>query len=211
MDYGEDYYESSNEYDEYDDDTYEAKTYLNTRTGPYPSNPVLVNKRPRKSRKLESQREEALRVPIVDDDEEMDTTVPIAPAPVATVSKPSRPRRKMLPAPIEKLDEFNIATYLQDLPCGLSVGQAAHEIPKYRSGLIRAVRRTREKETNYVEQHPEDDDNQTTAAKCELYVEQELITAVIDSGAATSIITSTLLKQLGYLMDKASKMVIVTG
>ena len=90
-------------------------------------------------------------LPLQDDDyEEMDI-VPIAPVSVTNNSKPFKPRRKMLPVPIEKLDEFNIATYLQDLPCGLSVGQAAHEIPKYCSGFIRAVRCTREKETNYVE------------------------------------------------------------
>ena len=69
----------------------------------------------------------------------------------AESSKVKKPRRKMLPAPIEQLTEFNVANYLRDLPCGLSVGQAAHEIPKYRSGLICAVRRTREKETNYIE------------------------------------------------------------
>src|SRR5436305_7603155 len=85
-------------------------------------------------------------------------------------------------APIEQLTEFNVANYLRDLPCGLSVGQAAHEIPKYRSGLIRAVRRTREKETNYVERQTSSDSDQTTTAKCELYVEKEPIAAVIDSG-----------------------------
>ncbi|CAB4446865.1 unnamed protein product [Rhizophagus irregularis] len=74
-----------------------------------------------------------------------------------------------------------------DLPCGLSVGQAAHEIPKYRSGLIRTVKRTREKETNFVErQNNSADSDQTTAARCELYVGREPISAVIDSGAATN-------------------------
>ena len=116
----------------------------------------------------------------------------------------------MLPAPIEKLDEFNVANYLNDLPCGLSIGQAAHEIPKYRSGLIRAVKRTREKETNYVEQFS-DEEEQITAAKCEVYIGKEPITAVIDSGAATSIITSSLLEFLGCKINRPSKMVIVTA
>ena len=59
-----------------------------------------------------------------------------------------KPRRKLLPAPIESVNEFQVADYLKDLPCGLSVGQAAHEIPKYRSGLQRVIRRTREKDVN---------------------------------------------------------------
>ena len=45
------------------------------------------------------------------------------------------PKRRLLPAPIEQLTEFNVSTYLQNLPCGLSVGQAAHAIPKYCSRL----------------------------------------------------------------------------
>ncbi|PKY60196.1 hypothetical protein RhiirA4_333276 [Rhizophagus irregularis] len=131
---------------------------------------------------------------------------------VSGSSQPKKARRKMLPAPIEQLNEFNVANYLRDLPCGLSVGQAAHEIPKYRSGLIRAVKRTREKETNFVErQNNSADSDQTTAARCELYVGREPISAVIDSGAATSIITKSLMKQLGYQINQPSNMVIVTA
>ena len=83
--------------------------------------------------------------------------------PATTVRKP---RRKLLPAPIESLNEFQVADYLRDLPCGLSVGQAAHEIPKYRAGLNRAVRRTREKDVNLVD----NDNTCTSAAKCTLRV-----------------------------------------
>ena len=90
--------------------------------------------------------------------------------PTAYVKKP---RRKLLPAPIKQLNEFNVSEYLQNLPCGLSVGQAAHEIPKYRSGLIRAIRRTREKETNYVEQQTSSTDtDQTTAANVKSMLEK---------------------------------------
>jgi len=53
--------------------------------------------------------------------------------------------------------------------------------------------------------------NQTTAAKCDLYVGKTPVTAVIDSGAATSIITRPLLKELGYQISGPSNMVIVTA
>src|SRR6266536_1664007 len=200
----EDYYDDEYQEEEYYDD-YEAETYVSTRERSYEA-PVSPSKRRKQS---ESRKEESLRMSPQDVEAPMDfeftpfgTTAPHA-------TKEKKPRRKMIPAPIEQLNEFNVATYLQDLPCGLSVGQAAHEIPKYRSGLIRAVRRTREKETHYAEQ--QDGNDQTTAAKCEIYVGRTPITAVIDSGAATSIITKTLLQQLGYTINEPSNMVIVTA
>src|ERR1700722_15163992 len=127
------------------------------------------------------------------------------PTPTTYVKKP---RRKLLPAPIEQLNEFNVSEYLQNLPCGLSVGQAAHEIPKYRFGLIRTVRRTREKETNLIEQEMGE---QTTAAKCDLYMGKTPVTAVIDSDTTTSIITKPLLEFLGYPITRPSNMVLITA
>src|SRR5436305_8708782 len=67
------------------------------------------------------------------------------------------------------------------------------------------MRRSRDKEANYVEQ---DNDQLTTAMKCEILVERELVTAVIDSGAAVSIITHSLMKKLGYTPDQLSNLVI---
>ncbi|CAB4438607.1 unnamed protein product [Rhizophagus irregularis] len=177
LDYEEEYYyETEEEYEEYDDE-YETELYAFKRKEPYPREIREVKRRvmPRS----ESRKEEQTRV--VQDEEMQDVTQ------VSGSSQPRKARRKMLPAPIEQLNEFNVANYLRDLSCGLSVGQAAHEIPKYRSGLIRAVKRTREKETNFVErQNNSADSDQTTAARCELYVGREPISAVIDSGAATN-------------------------
>ncbi|GBC00311.1 hypothetical protein RclHR1_38090001 [Rhizophagus clarus] len=186
----------TDEYEEYDDE-FESEIYAFKRKEPY-QREVREVKRRAMSRS-ESQKEEQTRlVP----DVEMQDAEPL---------KVKKVRRKMLPAPIEQLTEFNIANYLRDLPCGLSVGQAAHEIPKYHSGLIRAVRRTREKETNFIERNDSPDLDQTTATRCELYVGKEPISAVIDSGAVTSIITKSLMKQLGYQIDQPSNMVIVTA
>ena len=119
----------------------------------------------------------------------------------------------MMPVPIETLTEFNVATYLQNLPCGLTVGQAAHALPKYRAGIQRATRRSRdkgpnkEKEANYVGS----DDEPTMAAKCTLRVNEKAVNVVIDSGAATSIITKTLLDQLNLGIERNSKLVVVTA
>ena len=109
--------------------------------------------------------------------------------------------------------EFNIATYLQNLPCGLSVRQAAHAIPNYRSGLARAVRRSREKafEESKEANLAESDNEPTFAAKCTLRIGRKAQTTIIDSGAATSIITKALLDRLGYDIDRVSKMIVVTA
>src|SRR6266487_2867154 len=128
------------------------------------------------------------------------------------VSKPKKKREKMLPAPIEQITEFNIAEYLSALPSGLTVGQASHSIPKYRAGLRRAMQRTREKlnqekEANFAES----DEENVTAAKCILRINGKAITATVDSGAATSIMTKLLMKRLGYAPNRISNIVVVTA
>jgi hypothetical protein len=46
---------------------------------------------------------------------------------------------RMKPAPIEQVTEFDIAQYIKDLPCGLSIGQASSRIPKYRSACFKVL------------------------------------------------------------------------
>ena len=119
----------------------------------------------------------------MDTDEE--TYIPAPPE--ATPSEPKKkPRRKLKPAPIENVNEFDIAQYISDLPCGLTIGQAAAQIPKYRGGLAKSMRRTRERETNYAS---DDQNSLTTAVRCNLHVDGIPVSVVIDSGAATSIMT----------------------
>jgi len=121
-------------------------------------------------------------------------------------------RSRISPAPIESLTEFDVADYLQNQNSGLTVGQAAHLSPKYRAGLNRAIRRSYkkegEKEANFVES---DEDNATTAAKVTLRANGKVQTAIVDSGAATSIITKALLKKLNCEIDKPSNLIVVTA
>ena len=100
---------------------------------------------------------------------------------------PIRPnKRKVTPAPIESLTEFNVAEYLQNLPSGLTVGQAAHLSPRYRAGIQQSVRRSYTKDANLVENNK----GVCTAAKITLRINGKVQTAIIDSGATTSIITN---------------------
>ena len=63
----------------------------------------------------------------------------IVPTPPANNPKERKPRRKMMPAPIENVTEFDIAKYISDLPCGLSIGQASSQISKYRTAMLKAA------------------------------------------------------------------------
>src|SRR5947209_808669 len=125
-----------------------------------------------------------------------------------------KPKYKMKPSPLENVTEFDVTHYLQNLPCGLTIGQAANLLPKYRSALGKSIRRTREKlpetEANYVVSD-DNDDEATTAAKCTLRVGNQVVQAIVDSGAATSIITMPLLKRLGYSIDRPSRLMVVTA
>src|SRR5256886_1132313 len=129
-----------------------------------------------------------------------------------TFSSGPKRRSKISPAPIESLTAYDVSNYLQNLDSGLTVGQAAHLSPKYRAGLSRAVRRSYnkegEKEANFVES---DEDNTTTAAKVTLRVNGRAQTAIVDSGAATSIITKALLNKLNCRIDRPSKLIVVTA
>ena len=112
----------------------------------------------------------------------------------------------MAPAPIENVTEFDIAKYIRDLPCGLTIGQASSQIPKYRSAMMKSVRRKRE--ANYLDSET---GAQTTAAKCKVTINGETLYAILDSGAATSIITKKLMKRLEETIDSPSNLVIVTA
>src|SRR4051794_16465339 len=103
-----------------------------------------------------------------DSDEEEISVLTKTPASVTKGKMPTtgiKKRSKMIPAPIDSLTDFNVSEYLQNLPCELTVGQAAHLLSKYCSGMQKAMRRLREKETKEKEANfVGSDDEVTTAA-----------------------------------------------
>ena len=56
-----------------------------------------------------------------------------------------------------------------------------------------------------------DQNSLTTAVRCNLHVDGIPVSVVIDSGAATSIMTRKLMKRLDYSIDQPSNLVIVTA
>src|SRR5919205_1530614 len=81
------------------------------------------------------------------------------------------PKFKLTKSPIEQVTEFDIANYIRDLPCGLTIGQAAATMPKYATGLRKSLQRkwepivqqTQATGTTYAETYYSD--VTTTAAK----------------------------------------------
>src|SRR5688572_22028931 len=122
------------------------------------------------------------------------------------VSGPNQ-KLKMTPAPIESVTEFDVCNYLQVQPSGLTVGQAAHLLPKYRAGMQHAVRRSyiKEKEANLLES---DEEESTTAAKVIIRIKGKAQTAIVDSGAATTIMTTALLRRLGCEINRQSRVIV---
>ena len=64
-------------------------------------------------------------------------------------------------------------------------------------------------ETNYL--NSEEDKRKTTAAKCYIRIKGNPIIAILDSGAAVSIITNKLMNKLGLQPDAPSKTVVITA
>jgi hypothetical protein len=187
----EENYEEYDEYDENDDEEYEVDAYVATRATIREGRDAYT---PYHHKQSESQKEKQLQYPTM----------------------PRKPKTVLHPAPIEDPKAFEICKYLSEMPSGLTVGQAAYAIPSYRRGLMMASKRTRERlpvqDTYFTESEDEivKPNQHTTAMQCELMVGKEPVTVIIDSGAATSIITQKLMKKLGHKISAPSRIVVVT-
>jgi hypothetical protein len=216
LNFEEDYeYNYENEEEWYKEDDEEFETYIVTihsRSAPYDKN--NKNKCPKFS---ESRKEEELRAPFTQ--QTTTFTQPIEADTSMTDAPPSKRKvkTKLVPASIENVNEFDIAKYISNLLCGLSIGQASAQLPVYCKGLMQSVRRKREKiENNYIGENYYGDSNSenntpTTAAKCEFYIKNQSVIIVIDSGAAVSIMTKAMMNSLGLKIQNSSDYVIRTA
>src|SRR5438874_10845932 len=136
---------------------------------------------------------------------EVSTTPIITPASNTKKGKSKARKFKLRPALIEDLTELNIVNYIRNLPSGLIISQASAQYPKYRFAVRKSVQRRRE--ANYVGE----DSQTTTAARCDIYINNERLSVVINSRAVTSIMTKKLMDKLGYKINEPSKLTIVTA
>src|SRR2546429_2766063 len=136
---------------------------------------------------------------------EVPHTPVITPASSSKKGKGKPRKYKLRPVLIEDLTKLNIVNYIRNLPSGLTIGQASAQYPKYRSAVRKSVQRRRE--ANYVGE----DSQTTTATRCDIYINNKRLSAVVDSEAATSIMTKKLIDKLGYKINEPSKLTIVTA
>src|ERR1041384_7564905 len=107
-----------------------------------------------------------------------------------TNAKPKKekkpPKFKLTRAPIEQVTEFDIANYIRELPCGISIGQVAATMPKYAAGLRKSLQRKREPivqqqqptKTTYAETYYSE--VTATAAKGRIIANGQPVTAILD-------------------------------
>ena len=107
---------------------------------------------------------------------EISHTPVITPASSSKKGKGKPRKYKLRFAPIKDLTELDIVNYIRNLPSGLTIGQPSVQYPKYRSAVRKSVQRRRE--ANYVRE----DSQTTTAARCDIYINNERLSAVINSG-----------------------------
>ena len=80
--------------------------------------------------------------------------------------------------------------------------------PNQKKNFSKVLKKPIIKETNLVST---DERWRTTAAKCYVWIKGNPIKAVLDSGAAVSIITNKLRRKLGIPIDVDSKVVVITA
>ena len=133
-----------------------------------------------------------------------------------------RVRRFRGKATIDEVEDYNMWENLMQQQAQVTFAQMLKD-PKQQKLLRDAIKRKTHQEEVYDEQwlhsdeinqiwdnneiETENDKNRTTAVKSDLIINGQEIQTVIDSGAATNIITNKLRKELGIEIEKSSKTV----
>jgi len=104
---------------------------------------------------------------------------------------------------------INLEERIKELPCGLTVEEAQKMIPGYKKEFSKAFKIIKKREkVNYMEIPKR---SKFTSMKSKAEIEDIEIDAIIDTGAAISAMTKTLIEELGYKINKSSNVVIVTA
>ena len=84
------------------------------------------------------------------------------------------------------------------------------QVPAQRRNLAKIMQKKKEPitEANQAEIHQP---KKTTAMRCHIRIKGNPVVAILDSGAAVSIITAKLMRKLGLHIQKPSKTIVVTA
>src|SRR5215216_2506286 len=76
--------------------------------------------------------------------------------------------------------------------------------------LLQGMRRPK-LEGNMAQTNPTEESERTMALRCHVNIKRNSVVAIIDTGAAVSIMTKKLMKKLGLTIQEASQVIIVTA
>src|SRR3954453_8888742 len=182
------------------------------RVTPYTTDRREARERSRKA--SESQQEMRLRSRNVS--RQMPIFTPTDTEEGTSTPKVKKVRRKIprTPSAVDQLASYNVAEDILNLPSSAKLGQWL-KYPDQRRNLANALKRAIIKETNNVDLDDEyvsdNDDFSTTAVRCTIQINHSNVQAILDSGAAISIIISSLVKRLHLRIDEPSKIIINTA
>ena len=121
------------------------------------------------------------------------------------------PKKKVKrgPSQIDQMPPYNVMQDLLQMPSFAKIGQLLQYLNQRRN-LAQGLRRPKIQETNYANQESEEEkEDKSTAVCCYVRIKGNPVVAILDSGAAVSIITRKLMKKVGLSIDEQSNTVVV--
>ena len=110
---------------------------------------------------------------------------------------------------VDIMKPYDIADDILQLLARATLGQML-QYPNQRRNLVKILKRPKQTvATNYL--GADKKKRRTTAAKCYIQIKRDPVVAILDSGAAVSIITKRLMDKLQLEMDTSSRTVVVTA
>ena len=117
---------------------------------------------------------------------------------------PPKPRE---PSKIDQTPPYNVMDDLMTLPAHITVGQLM-KYPDVKRAILKAYQRPIIKDP-MVSMAENSHARKTTAVQCHVRIKSNPVKAIVDTGAAVSIMTKPLMKKLGLRIDSPSKIIVV--
>src|SRR5260364_235263 len=181
---------------------YEDEVYV-TRHQPYSTN---RKEQKEKQKQSESAKEHALRSKTP----QISTKIEQIPIEVEQHIPPVKKiLKKRLPSKVDQLNPYDISEDLLETPAHITYGQLL-QYPNQWRNLAKALRRKKAPSTkaNHLQTN---NSHKTVAMRCHVRIKGNPVVAILDSGAAVSIITKKLMDKIGLEIDQPSRTVVVTA
>lgn len=123
----------------------------------------------------------------------------------ANIEKTKMQKTKRSPSVVDQLTSYDVSEDILQMQSSAKIGQLL-KYPDQKKNLTKILKRPTQ--ANLLER---DLEKKTTAAKCYVRIKRNPIAAILDSGAAVSIITDKLRRKLGLAIDGPSSIIVITA